>query len=191
MRSYDYAHREGVRTFSWKDFVQLSNELAEKLELAGVEMIVGIARAGLLPATLVACSLRCEMYPVRVTRRVQDEVRFATPVWRVPVSPEVSGKVVAIVDEIADTGETLALVAEEVRALHASRVFTTCLVSHTWAQPAPDFCALVSDELVIFPWDQRVLHQGQWALHPEMEDALAVQGRRFDPHHLRADVLDS
>jgi len=37
--------------------------------------------------------------------------------WKVPVSPEVQGKVVAVVDEMADIGQTLALVADEARRL--------------------------------------------------------------------------
>src|SRR5581483_7310300 len=177
MKSYDYVHRQGVRALSWDDFVHLSGQLAEELVRAQIEIVVGIARAGLLPATLVACMLRCELYPVRVTRRVQDEVRFATPVWRVPLATEVAGKVVTVIDEIADTGETLALVAERARALGASRVITATLVSHSWAQPAPDVCALVSDKLIMFPWDQRVLAAGKWQLHPEIAGALEIQGK--------------
>ncbi len=177
MKSYDYVHRQGVRALSLDDFVHLSGQLAEELVRAQIEIVVGIARAGLLPATLVACMLRCELYPVRVTRRVQDEVRFATPVWRVPLATEVAGKVVTVIDEIADTGETLALVAERARALEASRVITATLVSHSWAQPAPDVCALVSDELIVFPWDRRVLIDGAWQLHPEIAGALKMQGK--------------
>ncbi len=170
-----YAHRRGVRAISWDDFAALAAQLAEALERARVEVIVGIARAGLIPATVVACSLRCELYPVRVTRRVNDEVHFTTPVWRVPVSPEVAGKVVAVVDEIADTGETLALVASSVQEHSAARVITASLVSHSWANPAPAISALVTDELVIFPWDQQVLIEGHWQPHPEIVKALNAQ----------------
>ncbi|HLI05639.1 MAG TPA: hypothetical protein VKV40_03640 [Ktedonobacteraceae bacterium] len=73
MKSYDYAHRQGVRSISWEESARLSARLAEQLDRARVEVIVGIARAGLIPATIVACDLRREMYPVRVTRRVNDE----------------------------------------------------------------------------------------------------------------------
>ena len=142
-------------------------------------MIVGIARAGLIPATMVSCNLRRELYPVRLTRRVDDTVRFASPVWRVPLPPAVAGKVVAIVDEIADTGETLALAAQSAREAGSARVVTACLVRHSWADPAPDVVALVSDELVVFPWDRRVLVDGQWQLHPELAAAYAAQG--IDP----------
>jgi hypoxanthine phosphoribosyltransferase len=175
MRSYDYAHRRGVRPLSWDDVAALSARLAEQLEPAGVEVIVGIARAGLIPATLVAGALRRELYPVRVTRRVNDEVTFAAPVWRVPLSAELSDRVVAVVDEIADSGETLALVAAGARERGASRVLTACLVSHSWASPPPDLAALVSDALIFFPWDRQVLVSGQWKTHPEMLAALAAQ----------------
>lgn len=175
MRSYDYAHRQGVRTISWEEFATLTDQLAEALEQAGVEVIVGVARAGLLPATVVACHLRRELYPVRITRRVNDEVRFSSPVWRVPVSPEVAGKTVAVIDEIADTGETLALVESSVQACGAVRTITACLVRHSWANPVPTISLLVTNELVICPWDQQVLMEGQWRQHPEILAAFAAQ----------------
>ena len=175
MQSYDYAHRQGVQEISWTEFAGLAARLAEGLAQAGVEMVVGTARAGLFPATAVACSLRCELYPVRLTRRVNDEVKYKQPVWRVPVPPDVAGRVVAVVDEIADTGETLAMLADEVRAQGAIRVVTAALVSHSWASPAPDVCALVSDALVIFPWDRQVLMNGTWQPHPELVEAIRAQ----------------
>jgi hypoxanthine phosphoribosyltransferase len=175
VKSYDYAHRQGVRSISWEEFARLAAQLAEKLDQAGVEVIVGIARAGLIPATTVACNLRRELYPVRVTRRVNDKVRYSSPVWKVPVSPEVAGKVVAVVDEIADTGETLALVAGSVREQGAVHVVTATLASHSWANPPPTVSALVTDELVIFPWDQQVFMEGHWKPHPEIVAALKAQ----------------
>ncbi len=175
MQSYDYSHRKGVEEINWEHFSQLTKTLAEKLAEAKIEMIIGIARAGLFPATAVACALRCELYPVRVTRRTNDLVTFEHPVWKVDVSPEVKGKVIAVVDEIADTGETLALVAERARELGATRVVTASLISHTWAKPMPEIVALVSDAFVIFPWDKLVYLNGQWQLHPELTEALNLQ----------------
>jgi hypoxanthine phosphoribosyltransferase len=175
MQSYDYAHRQGVEEISWERFASLAAVLAERL--VGIEAVVGIARAGLFPATAVACTLRRELYPVRVTRRVNDQVTHRHPVWKVPVSPEVEGKIVAVVDEVTDTGETLALVAEQVKATGAKQVITASLISHTWAKPMPDHVALVTDALVIFPWDKQVFMDGRWQIHPELEEALRLQGK--------------
>jgi uncharacterized protein len=175
MQSYDYANRKGVKEISWNDFAALAEEMAEGLTAHGIETIVGIARAGLLPATTVAAMLRRDLYPVRLSRRENDEVKHKSPVWKVPVSPDVAGKVVAVVDEIADTGETLRLVCESVLANGATQVVSACLVRHTWAKPAPDVCPLVTDELVIFPWDKNVFMDGRWQMHPELVGALKLQ----------------
>ena len=181
MQSYDYAHRKGVREISWQDFASLASQLAERLAHFQPEVIIGVARAGLFPATAVACSLRRELFPVRLTRRRNDEVVYDKPVWKVPVSPEVTGRVVAVVDEIADTGETLALVAHAALTLGASQVVTACLVSHTWASPLPDISMLVTDEFVIFPWDRQVWIDGRWQPHPEIAAALRLQEDKENP----------
>jgi hypoxanthine phosphoribosyltransferase len=176
MQSYDYANRQGVHELSWDEFAALSARLAEALASEAIDLIIGVARAGLFPATAVACALRRELYPVRLTRRLNDEVRFTTPVWRVPVPADVAGKTVAVIDEIADTGETLAIVAEQARTLGATRVLTACLVAHTWADPAPDITALTTDAFLIFPWDRQVLLNGEWQPHPEIVAGLQAQG---------------
>ncbi|MGB8645365.1 MAG: phosphoribosyltransferase [Anaerolineae bacterium] len=175
MQSYDYAHRQGVEEISWAAFGELAAVLAERLAAAGIDTVVGIARAGLFPATAVACMLQCELYPVRITRRVNDQVTFQHPIWKVDVTPEVAGRKVAVVDEISDSGETLRLVAERVQERGAARVVTACLISHSWAAPAPAVTARITDALVVFPWDKRVYREGQWRIHPELEAALRLQ----------------
>jgi hypoxanthine phosphoribosyltransferase len=174
-KSYDYANREGIKRVTWEEFGELSIQLANKIDKFKPDIIIGIARAGLFPATAVACSLRLEMFPVRTTRRVNDQIVYKRPIWKVPVSKDVNGKYVVVVDEIADTGETLNMVTAEVINKGASKVISACLVSHTWADPTPDISILVSDELIIFPWDNKVLIDGLWKPHPEITKAIKAQ----------------
>ena len=175
MKSYDYAHRQGINEISWQRFDALSNALVESLSPHAPQMVLGIARAGLFPATAVACKLRIDLSPVRVTRREADRVVREQPIWKVGVPDDVTGKTVAVVDEIADSGETLRMVGEQARVQGAARVVTAALVAHSWARPFPDAVALTSDALVIFPWDKMVYMLGEWRLHPELADALALQ----------------
>lgn len=177
MKSYDYAHRVGVRYISWNDFASLARKLTGLVEPVQPQVILGVARAGLFPATLVACSLRCEFFPIRLTRRVNDRVVSEQPVWKTPIPPEVAGKVVIVIDEIADTGKTLAMAADAATILGAVRVMTASLVSHSWADPSPQVTSLVSDEFIIFPWDEQVLDQGRWVTHPEIETGIKAQTR--------------
>jgi hypoxanthine phosphoribosyltransferase len=175
MKSYTYEHRPGILQLTWEDVARLSRTLAERLAVEEIELIVGIARAGLFPATTVACALRKELFPVRLTRRQNDVIVYPSPVWKVPVPDEVAGQKVAVIDESADTGETLRMVAAEARQRGATRVITTALVAHTWAEPPPDLCALETNAFVIFPWDREVLADGEWQLHPEYAFAFEQQ----------------
>jgi hypoxanthine phosphoribosyltransferase len=175
MRSYDYAARSGVEEVSWERFAALAARLAELVEPLQPEIILGVARAGLFPATAIACALRRELFPVRLTRRLNDEVRFDSPVWRTPVPAEVAGRRVVVIDEMADTGETLRLVADAARSAGATQVMTAALVAHSWVSPPPDAVALATDAFVVFPWDARVLVAGEWRPHPEIVAGLAQQ----------------
>ena len=175
MQSYDYAHRSGIEAITWERFAQLTRLLVEQLAPFNIEAVVGTARAGLFPATAVCLMLRRELYPVRVSRRVNDEVKFQHPRWLVDVAAKVKGQIVAVVDEIGDTGETLALVAERVKEKGAAQVITASLVAHSWAKPMPDVVALTTDALVLFPWDEQVYIDGQWQPHPELVEALQQQ----------------
>jgi len=177
MKSYDYAHRFGVRQVTWDDFACLARCLTERIEPYHPELILGIARAGLIPAVAVACNLRCEFFPICLTRRINGQVVLDHPVWKVPVPNEVNEKVVVVIDEIADTGETLATVKNCAITLGAAQVITASLVSHSWANPAPQLTSLVSDEFVIFPWDRQVLDRGEWISNPEIEAGLKAQNR--------------
>jgi hypothetical protein len=179
MPSYDYAHRSGVEAITWDRFAELTRTLVEKLAPFNMEAVVGTARAGLFPATAVCLMLRRELYPARVSRRVNDEVKFQRPQWIVDAAPDVRDQVVAVVDEIADTGETLAVVAERVRQRGAQQVITASLVAHSWADPGPDVVALTTDALVLFPWDEQVYLHGRWQPHPEIAEALKLQASRL------------
>jgi uncharacterized protein len=175
MKSYDYVHRFGVRRLTWEDFSALARHLTELLESYQPQIILGVARAGLFPATVVACGLRRDLFPIRLTRRVNDKVIYDHPVWRITVPIEVDGKIVVVVDEIADTGETLNMAADSTKAMGAKQVVTASLVAHSWANPSPQVTALVSDEFIIFPWDEKILVGGQWVIHPEIEAGLKAQ----------------
>lgn len=175
MKSYDYAHRKGIEEISWERFGELSRILTEQLGDKQIDVVIGIARAGLFPATTLACALRRELYPVRVTRRVNDVVQYKSPIWRVDVPSTVAGQKVAVIDEIADSGETLAIVAARALERGASQVWTVSLIAHSWADPKPDYTAQVSDALVIFPWDKQVYSNGAWQTHPELQAAIKLQ----------------
>ena len=175
MRSYDYSRRSGVELISWQRFEELVRALAEQVEPFEPQIILGIARGGLFPATMLSFVLRREFYPIRLTRRVDDAIVREKPTWLVRPPDKVRGRRILVVDEIVDSGHTIALAADEARTLGASEVRTAALYAHSWADPRPDYVALTSDALILNPWDREVLIQGHWATHPELAAALKLQ----------------
>jgi hypothetical protein len=154
----------------------MTRQLVEQLAREKVDVVIGIARGGLIPATAIAAALRCEMFPIRLTRRMHDEVVHSTPVVLLDVAIQVANrKCAAVIDEIADTGQTLTRAVQLVSRRGVPRILTATLASHSWSEPRPDYTAIETDALVIFPWDEQVYMNGQWQTHPEIENALKLQ----------------
>src|SRR5688500_9596178 len=116
-RPYDYSTRAGIRPISWEEMHGICKALAIAASQFQPELILAVGRGGFYPGTLIAHMLRVEVFPVRLSRRINDVVTFEQPRWLVEPPPLVSDRRVLIVDEICSTGETLKLVTEKVVAL--------------------------------------------------------------------------
>jgi hypoxanthine phosphoribosyltransferase len=173
---YSYAARKGIRPISWNDFFGICKGLALAAESFRPEIILGIIRGGLYPATLVSHFLRVDVWPIRVTRRQNDRVISETPQWIIRPPAEVAGKRVLIVDEICSEGHTLRMAKGETERLGAAAILTAVMYSHTWGQHVPDIIGLISDELILNPWDREIVEDGAFVLHPEYAHAFAQQG---------------
>jgi hypoxanthine phosphoribosyltransferase len=177
---YDYENRVGIRPISWRDFHGLCKGLAVAVSRFQPEIILPIGRAGYYPGTLIAHMLQVELYPVRLSRRVKDVVTTQSPQWFVEPPAAVKGQRVLIVDEICSTGETIAAVKNKVEAMEALAVKSAVLYAHTKSVSVPDYIGLISDELLLNPWDREILRDGTFQFHPEYVEALAQQGLKAD-----------
>ena len=178
--SYDYASRSGVRPISWDEFHGLVKALVVAVAPWQPEVVLPVLRGGAYAGTLLAHILQIEVYTVRLTRREADVVVRESPRWLVEPPAVVAGRRVLVVDEMCSTGETLRLVRERALALGAAEVRTATLYAHTWGADAVDYTGLITDELVMNPWDREVYRDGAFIFHPEYAAALAQQGVAAD-----------
>lgn len=184
---YDYAARQGVRPISWEDFHGLCKALALAAARFRPEIILALGRGGYYPGTLLAHMLQVELYPARLSRRVNDIVVRQTPQWIVePPAEAVAGRRVLVVDDICDVGETLRLARDQVASLGAAEIKSAVLYAHTWGAETPDYIGLITDELLLNPWDREIYREGAFRLHPEYAEALADQGLEAGPQWLIA-----
>ncbi len=181
---YDYTTRKGIHPISWEDFHGICKALALAISSFGPEIILPIGRGGYYPGTLLSHLLQTEIYPVRVSRRVDDVVKYKRPKWLIEPLPEIADRKVLIVDEICSSGETILMVKEKVAKLEASTIRSAVLYAHSWSSDVPDYIGLITDELVLNPWDREILRDGVFHFHPEYVEALAHQGLEAKPHLL-------
>jgi hypoxanthine phosphoribosyltransferase len=179
--AYNYSNRQGIHPISWDDFHGLVRALAAAVAPWRPEIVLPVLRGGAYPGALLAHILQIEVYPVRLTRRVDDVVVRDSPVWLVEPPAVVAGRRVLVVDEMCSTGETINLVRDRVMALGAAGARAATLYAHTWGAPASDYVGLITDELVLNPWDREIWRDGAFRFHPEYVAALAEQGVTAGP----------
>ena len=73
---YSYKTRKGVLPISWEDYFGLCKGLALAISTYDPEIILGVARGGLYAATLLSHMLQAELYTIRITRRLKDQVVY-------------------------------------------------------------------------------------------------------------------
>jgi hypothetical protein len=173
---YDYSTRAGVRPVSWEDFHGICKALAQAVSRFQPEIILAIGRGGFYPGTLIAHMLQATLYPVYLTRRINDLPQYETPQWYVEPPASVKGQRVLIVDEICGKGETIGMVKAKAEALGASVVRSAVMYAHTWGVAVPDYIGIITDALLVNPWDREILRDGIFQFHPEYVAALAQQG---------------
>ena len=150
----------------WAMFGELCRALALKVARDyDPEVIVGIARAGVIPAAVIASMLRLDFYSMKISRREGDETVRERPEVLSAAPRQVRGRRVLIVDEITTSGDTLRLALAAVRDAHPAEVRTaTSFARNTGYQP--DYSALTMDANVIFPWDRKVFDGEDFVVNP-------------------------
>jgi hypoxanthine phosphoribosyltransferase len=91
---------------------------------------------------------------------------------------------VLVVDEICGSGETIRMVKEKAAAMGAAQIRSAVLYAHSWGIAIPDYIGLITDALILNPWDREILQDGEFHFHPEYVAALAQQNLQVEPHML-------
>ena len=154
------AEKFKCKLVSWKDIEGWSKDIVRKVIESGYEpeIVIGLARGGLVPARLISDYLN-----------IKDLYAVKTEHWGVTATPDgkaklaqglqvsIKGRKVLVVDDITDTGQSLKLALEHV-INHAPKEAKTATLLHiTHSKYIPDY---YSEEVpednwtwFIFPWN--------------------------------------
>ena len=140
----------------WHEFGEASRELAAQVHESGFvpDMVVAIARGGLLLAGSVAYALDVKSCgAINVEFYTGVDLRLDEPVLLSPMldTPAVAGHRVLLVDDVSDSGRTLAMVLELLLSAQAD-VRSLCLYSKPETLLEPDYVWRKTSKWIAFPW---------------------------------------
>lgn len=141
---------------TWDLYGTAIRELSQQVADSGFvpDIVLGIARGGLIPAGSVAYALDCKnLFTMNVVfytgiGETLDEPRLLPPFLDLAELNDLS---VLIVDDVADSGKTLELVAR-ICAEHAGEVRTAVIYEKPRSLLKPEYTWRLTDQWINFPW---------------------------------------
>jgi hypoxanthine phosphoribosyltransferase len=161
---------------TWQDFGDATRALSRGIVADGFEpeVVVAIARGGLLPAGAIA-------YGLGVKSCGALNVEFYTGIGEVLDAPEVlppaldieflADKRVLLVDDVADSGRTLVLAVELLRA-HGADVRSATIYTKPTSVALPDYSWKQTARWIEFPWSWQGSVIEEDVRKPESDSAL-------------------
>ncbi|MCD6503180.1 MAG: phosphoribosyltransferase [Thermoplasmata archaeon] len=143
---------------SWAEFEEAIQYIALKLRETEFhpDLIVAIARGGLIPGVRLSHILRVPMRSIHMTFYDEHDNRLERPILLIPLQTphEVKGKKVLLVDDIADTGLTLKNALEYLKSLGVKEVKIATIAYKPSSIVIPDFYLFTTNKWVVFPWEK-------------------------------------
>ena len=169
------AHPGGALELSWEMFGELCRALALKVASADYrpEIVVGIAKAGVIPGAVIASILRADFFSLKVSRNPGlDLERMDRPEILSEAPLQARGRSVLLVDEICTSGETLRVAGNALRNVAPREVRTATSIVKVNGH-RPDYFALETDAEVVFPWDRHIVNpDGALVVNPAYRDLI-------------------
>jgi hypoxanthine phosphoribosyltransferase len=161
-----------VLEVEWPLFGELCRSLALKVwRDYQPDLVVGIARAGVIPGAVTASILQCDFASLTLRRSAEGEAPAL--ISRPTLSPR--GRTVLLVDATCASGDTMRLALSVMKEEGAKKV--RCAVAFKTGEFQPDFFGLQSSNIIILPWDRDVIEDGEIVMRPDYEEALRQAGK--------------
>ena len=141
---------------TWEAFGTFSRQMAQTIADSGFvpDIIIAVARGGLLPAGALSYSLGVKLSDaINVEFYTDVAETLPDPVLLAPMldTESIAGKKLLVVDDVADSGRTLALVVQLLQRYDAE-VRSAVIYAKPRSVVSPDYVWKRTDEWIVFPW---------------------------------------
>lgn len=140
---------------TWRHVYLMLLGQAEKIRESSFkpDVVIAVLRGGWLPARVLSDLLEAGLGNVSAEFYVGVAETRKAPVLAQSVSVAVAGKKVLVVDDVADSGESLKLVTAHILQQGAKESRIATLYYKPWSAVKPDYYVLETRCWVVFPWE--------------------------------------
>lgn len=157
-----YDKSEGVVNLSWQDVEQDVLHIIDWMREDNFEpdVIISIARSGLIPASMIAYVLgNKQLYVIKVDfsktqKNGKDQDLNERPAITQELTKDIQGLKVLVVDEMVVSGSTLKLVDAYMGIKNPAEVKYAVLYKQPWAEFKPDYFGREIKEWPLYPWKE-------------------------------------
>jgi len=129
-----------MKEISWQEI----KETIQKTDWPEVDLIIGIGRSGIIPATLIANYLKKESHFIWLKLRDDNQkIIFPEPRLTKELTLEINGQKVLLIDDVKKTGQTI----DKAKELLKGNTIITCALTGR-----VDINLLGSNECIKLPW---------------------------------------
>ena len=152
----DSRARPDKEVLSWERFGNACRELALQVKDSGFEpeVLIAVARGGLLPGGALSYALGVKLADaINVEFYTDVHETLPDPVLLAPMldTDSIRDKRVLVVDDVVDSGRTLALVLD-ILARHGAQARSAVIYAKPTTVIEPDFAWAHTDRWIVFPW---------------------------------------
>jgi hypothetical protein len=143
---------------TWDEVQKLSEKVSDKIKKSGFkpDLIVAVSRGGFDPARIISDQLDIRRLAcVQVSYYVGVNMTSDEPKVIHPLNVDVSNFRVLVIDDVADSGESLKLIKKYVNSYNPILVKTATLHYKPWSIYRPDYFAEEVEDWIVYPWEYR------------------------------------
>ena len=141
---------------NWNQIYGMLLAQAQKIKSDGYkpDIIIGIARGGLVPARILTDLLEIPQLAI-IQEEFYVDIAQTTfePILKQTLASKITGKKTLLVDDIADTGKSLKLAENHLQQQGPAEIKTVTLYSKPQTITTPNYFEEQTSSWVVFPWD--------------------------------------
>ncbi len=143
---------------TWEEIEALCWKLSESVKKSGYEpeVLIAIARGGWIPARMLSDMLNIrKVASIGLAFYISPGVTEVKPKLTPNLNISIKGMKVLLIDDVADSGESLILAKQKVLELHPGELKVATLHKKPRSKFTPDFFATETSDWLIYPWEKK------------------------------------